>query len=141
MSDCERHPRAATIRRMLRALTVAVTVLALAAPAGALASGRDDDDVRVTGRCSGSSTSELRVRRDDGALRVELRIDTRRARAPWSVILLHERRTAYRGKLRTSSGSRSLRVRRSLADWVGRDTIVARATGPRGETCRASATI
>lgn len=125
---------------MLRVLTVFVTVVALAAPAGALASGRDDD-VRVTGRCSGSSTSELRVRRDDGSLRVELRIDTRRGRALWSVILLHDRRTAYRAKLRTSSGSRSLRVRRSLADWVGRDTIVARATGPRGETCRASAKI
>jgi hypothetical protein len=126
---------------MLRALTVLLTAVALAAPAGALASGPDEDEVRATGRCSGSSTSELRVRRDDGSLRVELRIDTRRARAPWSVILLHERRTAYRGKLRTSSSSRSLRVRRSLADWYGRDTIVARATGPRGETCRASATI
>ncbi len=120
--------------RTLLALLVALGALAAAAPAVA------SDDVRVTGRCSGTSKVELRVREDDGRLRVELRVDTRQARAAWSVILLHDRQTAYRGKLRTSS-SRSLRLRRSVPDWFGRDTIVARATGPRGETCRATARI
>jgi hypothetical protein len=140
MSDCDRHRRSTTIRGMLRALALTLAALALAAPAAALGSTTDGDEVRVTGRCSGTSTAELRVREDDGGLRVELRIDTRRAGATWRVILLHDRRTAYRGTRRTTS-SRSLRVRRTLADWYGRDTVAARATGPRGETCRASATI
>ena len=125
---------------MLRELVLAVTALALAAPTAALASS-DPDDVRVAGRCSGTSSAELRVREEEDELLVELRIRTTRAGATWRVILLHDRRTAYRGTRRTSSSSRSLRVRRTLADWYGRDTIVARATGPGGETCRTSAGI
>jgi hypothetical protein len=124
-----------------RILALLLTVAALAAPANALARGSDDDDVRVVGRCSGSSTASLRVRRDDGELRVELRVDTRRAGATWRVVLLHDRRIAFRRSVRTGSSSRSLRVRRELPDWFGRDTVVARATGPRGETCRASVRI
>ena len=123
-----------------RILALLLTVAALALPADALA-GRSDDDVRVAGRCSGSSTASLRVRKDDGELRVELRVDTRRAGATWRVVLLHDRRIAFRRSVRTGSSSRSLRVRRELPDWFGRDTVVARATGPRGETCRASVRI
>jgi hypothetical protein len=143
MSDCAPACSAATILTMSRTLLVlALVVGALAVPAGALASDPDGrDEVRVTGRCSGTSSAELRVREENDALRVELRVDTRRSGARWSVILLHERRTAYRGTARTSPSSRSLRVRRTLADWHGPDTIVARATGPRGETCRATATL
>ena len=126
--------------RVMRILALLLTLAALAAPADALARG-SDDDVRVVGRCSGSSTADLRVREDDGELRVELRVDTRRAGATWRVVLLHDRRLALRRTVRTGSSSRSLRVRRELPDWFGRDTIVARATGPRGETCRASARI
>jgi hypothetical protein len=130
------------MREMHRTIALLVVAVALATAAPALGSRADgDDEVRVTGSCSGTSKAELRVREDDGALRVELRIDTRRAGATWSVILLHERRTAYRGTRRTSTSSRSLRVRRMLPDWLGPDTIVARASGPRGETCRTTATI
>jgi hypothetical protein len=130
------------MQTMLRTLALLIVAAALAAPAGALGSTAESgDDVRVSGRCSGTSKAELRLREDDDALRVELRVDTRRAGATWSVILLHERRTAYRGSRRTSASSRSFRVRRLLPDWVGPDTIVARASGPRGETCRATATI
>jgi hypothetical protein len=129
------------MRAMLRALAFLVAAVALAAPAAALGSTADGDEVRVTGRCSGTSTAELRVREEEDELRVELRVDTRRAGATWRVILLHERRIAYRGVRRTSASSRSLRVRRTLADWYGPDTVVARATGPRGETCRVAATI
>jgi hypothetical protein len=132
--------RAATIGGMTRILVLALVAIALALPAEALAGRVDDDDVRVTARCSGRSTASLRLRRDDGALRVELRVETVRSGAPWRVVLLHDRRLAFRRALRTGGGG-SLRVRRVLPDWFGRDTIVARATGPRGETCRASATI
>lgn len=122
-----------------RASALAVAVAALACPLGASAAPTDDD-VRVRGTCSGRSTSSLRLRADDGRIRVELRIDTRRHNARWSVILLHERRTAYRGTLRTGS-SGSLRLRRTVRDLYGRDALVVRASGPRRETCRVSATI
>ena len=123
-------------------MVVAVVVSGmLVLPAGALGGPRsDDDDVRVTGTCSGKSRATMRVRADDGSLRVELRIDPGRA-GPWNVVLLHERRIAFRGTIRARSSSGSVRLRRTVADWFGRDTLVARATGPRRETCRATATI
>ena len=111
---------------------------ALAVPLPAAA---DDDDREVRGTCSRGSETRLRVREDDGSLRVELRIDTGRRGARWSVIVLHERRIAFRGVLRTTRSSGSLRLRRSVRDLYGRDTIVVRASGPRRETCRISATL
>ena len=115
---------------------LAAVVAALAVPVAAAA----DDDVRRTGSCSRSSTIELKLRADDGAIRVELRIETGRRGAKWGVILLHERRTAFRGVLRTRSNG-SLELRRNVPDWFGTDTVVVRATGPRTETCRVSAAL
>lgn len=114
--------------------------MALALPVAASASGSDDDEVRVRGACSPGRTSELRVRADDGMLRVELRIDSRRRGEVWTVILLHERRIAVRTRTTTRSGG-SLRLRRSLRDLFGTDAVVVRATGPAGAMCRASATL
>jgi hypothetical protein len=125
-------------RRPVLALALAL-VVALTLPA--MARSGDGDDARVTGSCSGRSDATLRLRSDDGAIRVELRIDTGRRGALWRVIVLHERRIAFRAPLRTSRSSGSLRLRRNVSDWFGSDTIAVRATGPRGETCRASATI
>lgn len=110
---------------------------ALAVPLPAAA----DDDREVRGICSHGSETRLRVREDDGSLRIELRIDTGRRGARWSVIVLHERRIAFRGVLRTTRSSGSLRLRRSVRDLYGRDTIVVRASGPRRETCRIRATV
>ena len=140
MSDCAPPRSGGTIGSMVRLLVLLAVVVVLATPADALARGLDDD-VRVSGRCSRASDVSLRLRADDGRIRVELRVDTGLARAPWRVVLLHERRLAFQKTLRTGTSSRSLRVRRELPDWYGRDTVVARATGPRGETCRASATL
>jgi hypothetical protein len=118
-------------------LAVAALAAALALPVAAPAS-RADDEVRVRGSCTPGRASELRVRSDDGELRVELRVDSRRRGEAWTVLLLHERRIAVRTKATTKSGG-SLRVRRSLPDLFGTDTVVARASGPGAATCRASA--
>jgi hypothetical protein len=122
---------------------VAVALVALTATlALPLAAAADDepDDVRRTGTCSRSSDVELRLRADDDAIEVELEIETRRRGAKWAVILLHERRIAYRGTVRADRGG-SVELRRHVPDWVGPDSVVVRATGPRGETCRVSATL
>ena len=113
----------------------AVLAAALAAPAAA----QDSREVRVRTECSTGSETELRLRADDGELRVELRIESPGG-SRWSVILLHERRIAFRGSVRATRSSR-LRVRRTLRDLYGRDRVVVRASGPRSETCRISATI
>jgi hypothetical protein len=139
MSDCDRRVARGTIQAMLRRLTLAALLLAFAVPATGTAAERDD--VRVKGRCSGASDATLRLQEENDAIRVELRIETPARGASWRVIVLHERRIAFRRSLRTSSSSGSLRLRRTVADWYGSDTILVRASGPRGETCRASATI
>ena len=122
--------------------TLAVVAVALAAtlvlPFRATADDRDGREVRVTRSCSRGSETMLRARTDDGSIRVELRIEPARS-GPWRVVFLHERRIAYRGTLRPSSSSGNVRLRRTVRDLYGRDSLVIRSTGPRGESCRIAA--
>jgi hypothetical protein len=118
-------------------------LLALALPRLA---GADDGDgngerreVRREATCTGSSEAELRVRAEDGRIEVRFEIETRRPRSTWRIVLLHERRIAFRGELHTRGGDAELR--RVVKDWFGEDELVVRASGPRAETCRASAVI
>lgn len=104
-----------------------------------VASADDGGEVRKAGTCTASSRMAIRLRPDDDRIRVELEIRTRRQGSAWNVILLHERRIAFRGVLRSRGDT--VRLRRSIADWFGRDSIVVRASGPRLESCRVSAAI
>jgi hypothetical protein len=126
--------------RRLSRTVLAALLSTLVLPLGAVADDEPRDDVRRDGTCSRSSDVELRLRDDDGRIRVELEIETGRRGAQWGVIVLHERRTAFRGAIRTRSDG-SLELRRSVPDWFGTDTVVVRASGPRAETCRVSATL
>lgn len=122
-------------------LVLAVLCATLALPAGAAADDGDDrDDVRKVGTCTGSSRTTLRLRVDDGSIRIELEVETDRSSGRWTVIVLHERRIAYRGTMRTRS-SGSFKLRYAVPDWIGMDSVVARATGPRQETCRVQAVV
>jgi hypothetical protein len=118
-------------------LTLAALWAALALPVAARADD-EPNDIRRTGTCSRLSEVKLRLRSDDAVIRVELEIETERRGSRWTVILLHERRIAFRGNLRTDSDG-SLELRRSVPDWYGVDSFVVRATGPRNESCRVSA--
>ena len=124
----------------------AVHIRAAAAVALALALGTapptlGDDDVRVAGACGTGADARLRLKSDDGAIRVEFEVDSRRGRERWRVILVHERRVVWRGRARTRPGSRSFRIRRSIPDFDGVDEVSVRASGPGGNTCQASATL
>lgn len=120
------------------AVATLCVALALVAPAPALGRG-DDDDVRVTGACGKGATSKLRLRAKDGAIQVEFEVKANRGGQRWRVVLVHERRVAWRGRARTRSGSGSFRIRRSIPDFGGADQVTARASGPRGNTCEATA--
>lgn len=120
----------------LLAAALALTAPALAAAPAASAG----DDARVRADCARGADGELRLKGDDGTIEVELRIDTRRAGARWSVARVHERRVAWRGSVRTRSNG-SLRIRRTLPDYPGADEIAVRASGPRGVSCLATATL
>ena len=124
-------------RRSIRPAAVAALVALTAAPTAATARG--DDDARVRGTCGAGATAQLRLRADDGTIRVEFEVRTRRGGERWRVVLVHERRVAWQGRVRTRSGSGTLRVRRRVADLAGVDEISARASGPGGNSCAATA--
>lgn len=122
----------------MRRLLLALALLLLLAPAAAHARG--GDDARATGVCGRGASAELRLKGDDGAIRVELRIKGRSRGDRWRVALVHERRVSWRGTIRAGGGGEA-RLRRSLPDFGGADEISALATGPRGLSCRATATL
>lgn len=123
---------------VLVATVAACSVLGLPTVAAA-----DDGEreVRRAGTCTGSSRATIRLEADDGRIEVEFEIRTRSSTRAWRVVLLHERRVAFRGLVKPRSGGRSVRIRRTVPDWFGRDVIVVRATGPGVETCRATGTV
>ena len=129
-------------RRIVAVVVVLVFVhlfLAPAAPARG-SSDPDDDEARVETRCSRGSEGELRLRVRGREIRVEVDIEVEQAGGPWRVILLHERRTAFRATLRPG-GSGRIRLRRTVPNWFGTDAFTLRAAAARGETCRANAVV
>ena len=140
-----RRAAAGTIHSMLASLRppLLVLTLALAALCGATRAAADggDREVRVRGTCTGRSVSELRVRVDDGRLRIDLRVQSPQRYPRWTVVVLRERRIVFRGPVRTVHGGRELELRRTIVDWPGTDTVVVRASTRDGQSCRASATV
>jgi hypothetical protein len=124
------------------ALALALSFALMASPALAKdGGGGDRREARVAGTCAKGASSSLRLRSHDGAISVEFEVRRGRAGESWRVVLVHERRVAWRHTVRTSRSSGSLRVRRSVPDFDGPDQVTARASGPRGITCEASATL
>ena len=129
-------------------VTCATVVALLAAggpaPAAARDGGGGDDDgrreARVAGTCGKGASSKLRLRSRDGEISVEFEVKRRRGGERWRVVLVHERRVAWRG-VRTTGSSGSFRVRRTLRDLGGSDRVKVRGSGPRGVTCEAAATL
>jgi hypothetical protein len=129
-------------RRIAAAIVVLVFVHLFVKP-GAPARGTsdvDDNEARVETRCSRGSEGELRLRIRGREIRVEVDIEVEQAGGPWRVILLHERRTAFRATLRPGSSGR-IRLRRTVPNWFGTDAFTLRAAATRGEVCRASAVV
>jgi len=113
----------------------------LAAPPSQAREGGHDDDLRTSAACGRGASGALRIRAHDGSIRIEFTVRRRRAGERWRIVLVHERRVAWRGTLRTSRTSGSLRLRRSVPDFDGPDQVTARASSPRGLTCLAAATL
>lgn len=137
------HPR----RRHAAALLAAAVLAALAYAGPAVARDGDDGgdraervEVRVTGTCGRASTSRLRLRAEDGEIRVDLTVRTPSS-GVWRVSVLHERRLVRRARVRATRGARGFEYRVVLPDYAGPDAVGVRAVAPRGETCAAAATV
>ncbi|HEX2104297.1 MAG TPA: hypothetical protein VHF51_11650 [Solirubrobacteraceae bacterium] len=140
-----RNLNPAGVRRTRLSLLLATALVALAAtvPGAALAKGGDDDrrEVRVAGVCGKGAKSKLKVKADDGRIEAEFEVDNNRARTRWRVVFVQEHRVVYRGIARTGGRSGSWSIEERLADLPGSDQIMARAVGPRGLTCQATAVL
>ena len=83
-------------------------LLFAARPAAAVAKdGRGE--VRVAGVCGSGATSKLRLKSDDDGIELRFEVDYSRAGVVWRVVLVHERRIAWKGAVRTTRPSGSFR--------------------------------
>ncbi len=126
-------------RRPVALIALALAILGLGAPASALA---DDgsEDVRVTGTCGSGASSSLRLKAEDGAIRVRFSVESNRGHSRWQVVIVREGRVVWRGQARSDGGG-SFRVTRGIRDLQGADQVIARALGPHGITCIAAGTL
>lgn len=111
-------------------------LLAVAASHGG---GGGEDRVRVDATCGGGVRARLELRARDGTIDVRFDADRAPRGSAWRITLVQEGRVAWRGRATARRGS--FRVRRSLDDLAGADRISVRASGPRGLSCRAFATL
>jgi hypothetical protein len=115
---------------LLGALLVSLVLV----PGTALAKG-GQPEVRTSVSCSSGVTADLRLRVQNDRIRARFEVEHSRAGA-WHVVFVHERRVAWRGSARSS-----FEIERALPDFPGSDSVTARATGPRGVVCQATAVI
>jgi hypothetical protein len=98
-------------------------------------------EVRVAGICGNGASSKLRLKTSDDGIELRFELDYSRAAVVWRVVIVHERRIAWKGAPRTTRPYGSFEVRRMLRDLPGADAVTARAWGPRGLVCQAVATL
>jgi hypothetical protein len=131
------------VSRLPSFLTAAI-LLTVAVPSAAVADhgggrrGRPHQ-VRVRGTCGKGATSKLKLRQDDNRIEVEFEADHKRAGETWKVVIVREGRVVWRGRARTHAPRGSFSVSRRIRNLSGADRVTARAIGPRGITCTASA--
>ncbi len=129
--------------RPLFALAATAAVLAVAGAASpGTADARDGDrvEVRVVGTCGGASAIRLRLRAEEGRIRVDTQVRTRRA-GVWRLTVLHERRAVVRPRIRVARRDGGFSHRVTVPAGSGADAVAVRAVSPAGETCTAAATV
>jgi hypothetical protein len=121
------------------AVKTATAAIGIAAALGATtvqaASVKSGDAVRVAGTCSDTSSSKLKVKRDNRHLQVEFEVDQNRAGVPWTVELRKDGRLVFHGTRTTLAPSGSFSVERRIAGTTG--VLTASATRA-GEGCAAT---
>jgi hypothetical protein len=127
---------------VLALLSGATPALARDGGRGGRGGGVGDDgrrEARAAGTCARGASSQLRLRSRDGEISVEFEVRRNRRGERWRVVLVHERRVAWRGSVRTRRSGGSFRLRRALRDYDGSDRVTVRASAPHGLTCEATA--
>ncbi len=123
------------------ACTVAIAPAAASARHGD-GGGAKRPEQRVAGSRTARSSATPTAEPDDGRLDVEFEVDQRRNGVPWRVRIRRDGRLVVAARATTRARRAApFSVERRIADPPGRDRVVARATSPSGEVCRAALTI
>jgi len=117
------------------AVAALVGLALVATPAGVA----KDGDVLVRGTCTKSSSSKLKLSREDGRVEVEFEVDQNRNGVTWRIVLERNGTRVFSGARTTRPPSGSFEVRRVVGDTPTADRFRARATSPFGEVCTARA--
>jgi hypothetical protein len=124
---------------MKRTLALA-SVLGLVAAGAAGAAG--DDEIRNPGDCTGSSSSKIKVKPDDGRIEVEFEVDQNKSGDKWKVKIKDNGETVVKKTMTTHGPSGSFSLERKIADQAGKDEILGKAKNKSTkERCSASATL
>jgi len=118
-------------------------VALLAFPAQTLA-GNAPNAMGVThaGKCTGASTSKIKLTPDGARIEVQFEVDQNRVGKLWNVKLFHNGNLVFTGQRRTLAPSGSFELRRFVTNRAGVDHVTGRARNPRsGEVCTATASI
>ncbi len=115
---------------------------ALVVVGSSTAGGGGGPRVVKQGTCSGSATSKLKLKPDNGKIEVEFEVDQNANGRKWRVTLKRNGHRFFRGVRTTHAPSGSFTVNRRANNGSGSDKIVATATNlSSGQTCRAAATL
>jgi len=123
-------------RAIALAATLAVSGTAVAVAPTASAKG--GNGVRVSGLCTHSSTSKLKLSHDNGRIEVEFEVDQNRNGIPWKVTLRRNGSLVASTMATTRAPSGSFSVRRVISGAQGTFVAVASRSGER---CAANAGI
>jgi len=114
----------------------------LAVPQVTLARHGGGGAVSNTGTCSGSTTTRIKAKPDNGGLEVEFEVDSNRSGQTWHVVLKRDGSNFFSGNRMTQPPSGSFDLSRRTANPAGSNTLTGRATNAvTGEVCRAQVTL
>jgi hypothetical protein len=128
----------------MRKRTIAIAITSLLGLIGAAGAGAasSDDEIRNAGDCSGSSSSKIKVKPDDGRIEVEFEVDQNKSGEKWKVKIKDNGEVAAKEVMTTHGASGSFSLERKITDQAGSDKITGVAKNKSsGERCTASATI
>ncbi len=125
---------------MKRTTLVCAALVAFAAVLLAPTANAKDGDVRVAGKCTGATTSKLKLSEENGRIEVEFEVDQNRNGVRWTVSLSRNGNRFARLARTTRPPSGSFEARALARNGAGAEVIRGRAVSPSGEVCTARAT-
>ena len=126
------------MKKILATLSIG-TLMVLAAPGIANAKG---PGVTAKGKCSRASTSQIKIKADNGRIETEFEVDQNRVGQKWNVAIIDNGVVVARTTATTTAPSGSFTVHRLIPNRAGTDRVTGFAKNvATGETCAATASL